>query len=113
MLYENLDVWKRSRLLTISVYKALGSCRDFGFKDQITRSALSVPSNIAEGCERLSNKERRRFLDIAKGSLGEFKTQADIGIAVGFVPEPIGRQWLAESDQLAKMLKGLIRSIKD
>jgi four helix bundle protein len=113
MLYENLDVWKRSRLLTISVYKALSSCRDFGFKDQITRSALSVPSNIAEGCERLSNKERRRFLDIAKGSLGEFKTQADIGIAVGFVPEPIGRQWLAESDQLAKMLKGLIRSIND
>ncbi|MGH1373379.1 MAG: four helix bundle protein [Cellvibrionaceae bacterium] len=113
MLYENLDVWKRSRLLTIGVYKALGSCRDFGFKDQITRSALSVPSNIAEGCERLSSKERRRFLDIAKGSLGEFKTQADIGIAVGLVPEAIGRQWLAESDQLAKMLKGLIRSIKD
>lgn len=113
MLYENLEVWKRSRLLTISVYQNLGACRDFGFKDQITRSALSVPSNIAEGCERLSAKERRRYLDIAKGSLGEFKTQADIGVAVGLIPELVGNSWLSESDELAKMLKGLIRSIKD
>jgi four helix bundle protein len=80
MLYENLDVWKRSRLMTIEVYRVLKDCRDYCFKDQITRSILSVPSNIAEGCERSSMKERKRFLDFAKGSLGEFKTQADIGV---------------------------------
>ncbi|GAB3108679.1 four helix bundle protein [Aestuariicella hydrocarbonica] len=113
MLYENLEVWKRSRALAIQVYQTLSHCRDFGFKDQITRSALSVPSNIAEGCERMSGKERRRFLDIAKGSIGEFKTQADIGIAVGFIPDEIGKRWLAEASELSKMLKGLIRSVKD
>ena len=57
-------------------------CRDYGFKDQITRSALSVPSNIAEGCERRSLKERKHFFAIAKGSIGEFATQADIGSEV-------------------------------
>ncbi|MFM2596684.1 four helix bundle protein [Vibrio fortis] len=67
MLYRKLDVWQRSRLLSISVYREMDTCRDYGFKDQITRSALSVPSNIAEGCERKSLKERQRFFAIAKG----------------------------------------------
>jgi len=49
---ENLEVWKRSCRLSVNLYKSLGSCKDYGFKDQITRSALSIPSNIAEGYER-------------------------------------------------------------
>ncbi|MYM65123.1 four helix bundle protein [Pseudomaricurvus sp. HS19] len=109
MLYEDLEVWQRSRLLVISVYKTLEGCREFGFKDQITRSALSVPSNIAEGYERESVKERRRFLEIAKGSLGEFKTQADIGMAIGLIPRELGIAWLNESSQLSRMLASLIR----
>ena len=92
MLYENLNVWKRSRQLTINVYTTLSNCRDYGFKGQITRSALSVPSDIAEGCERSSIKERIRFLDMAKGSLGEFKTQTDIGIAIGLINKTSGTQ---------------------
>ena len=76
MLYQNLLVWQRSRLLSIDVYKTLLTCRDYGFKDQITRSALSVPSNIAEGCERETIKERHRFISIAKGSMGEFNYEA-------------------------------------
>jgi len=95
--------------MTISVYRTLADCRDFGFKDQITRSILSVPSNIAEGSERLSDKETRRFFDIAKGSLGEFKTQADIGMAIGFIPEEQGRVWQVESEELSKMLAALIK----
>jgi four helix bundle protein len=113
MLYENMDVWKRSRKLTIEVYKTLSQCRDYGFKDQITRSALSVPSNIAEGCERRSIKERVRFLDIAKGSLGEFKTQADIGIEVGYIVRGKGMAWLKESDELARMLASLMARLKN
>ncbi len=109
MLYESLDVWKRSRLLAIEVYKRLAGCRDFGFKDQITRSVLSVPSNIAEGFERDGARERRRFLEIAKGSMGEFKTQADIGIEVGLIPKDVGLSWLEESEQLVKMLAALMK----
>ncbi len=108
MLYERLDVWRRSRALAIDVYCTLRTCKDYGFKDQICRSALSVPSNIAEGCERLSEVERRRFFDIAKGSMGEFRTQADIGVEVGFVPEEIGKYWMCESAEIGKMLGALI-----
>ena len=112
MLYENLDVWKRSRQLSIITYQELSSCRDFGFKDQITRSMLSVPSNIAEGCERSSLKERVRFLDIAKASLGEFKTQADIGVEVGFISKEHGLYFLDEASQISKMLGSLISKLK-
>jgi four helix bundle protein len=73
---ENLGVWKRSCRLSVELYKLL---RDFGFRDQVTRSALSVPSNIAEGYERDSSKEFSRFLKIAKGSCGELRTQLYIG----------------------------------
>ena len=112
MLYEKLDVWKRSRQLTIEVYKTMGQCRDYGFKDQITRSALSAPSNIAEGCERLSLKERIRFFDIAKGSIGEFKTQTSIGIEIGYINKQSGDRWLKEASELAKMLASLMQKYR-
>jgi len=48
MIYEKLDVWKKSKELAVSVYKQMASCKDFGFKDQITRCSLSVVSNIAD-----------------------------------------------------------------
>ena len=52
MRFEDLDVWKRSARLSATIYKELVGLKDYGFKDQITRSGLSIPSNVAEGCER-------------------------------------------------------------
>ena len=72
---EKLEVWKRGCRLAVDLYNALEQCRDYGLKDQITRSAISVPSNIAEGFERDSSREFSRFLKIAKGSCGELRTQ--------------------------------------
>jgi four helix bundle protein len=61
-----MDVWKRSLLLAIEVYREVAELRDFGFKDQVTRSALSVPSNIAEGLERSSSPNKCRLLNMRK-----------------------------------------------
>ena len=55
MRFEDLEVWKRSARLSAEVYRGLAALKDWGFKDQITRAGLSVPSNIAEGFERISN----------------------------------------------------------
>ena len=63
---QSMDVWKRSTRLSIAIYKELAKLRDFGFKDQITRSGLSIPSNIAEGFGRASDKDKRNFLNYAK-----------------------------------------------
>ena len=64
-------MWKRSARLAVKVYDALGDCRDYGLKDQMTRAAVSIASNIAEGTERDSRSEYVRFLHIAKGSAAE------------------------------------------
>ena len=60
-----MEVWKKSVRLSIQIYKALKNCKDYGFRDQIQRAAVSVPSNIAEGYERNTNREYIQFLHIA------------------------------------------------
>lgn len=111
MIYENLEVWKKSKDLAVNVYRNMASNRDYGFKDQITRSALSVVSNIAEGMERKTNPDKSRFLVIAKGSVAELKAQSQIGIEIEYISDEIGAYWLNEAEIISKMLQGLINSL--
>ena len=107
MQFEDLDVWKKSAALCAEIYKDLAGLGDFGFKDQITRSALSIPSNIAEGFERSSNREILNFLNIAKGSAGELRAQIYIGIKIHYIEHRVGQKWIAETLEISKMLAGL------
>ena len=109
MGFENLDVWKRSSRLSADIYRALRELKDFGFKDQITRSGLSIPSNIAEGEERSTPQQSLNFLNYAKGSCGELKTQIYIGVDIDYIPQELGMKWIGEVDCIASMLGGLMR----
>ena len=109
MSFEDLDVWKRSARLSATLYQETKQLKDFGFRDQLTRSGLSIPSNIAEGFERESTAEIARFLTIAKGSAGELITQIYIGIEAEFIQRENGLAWIAELKQLSAMLAALIR----
>ena len=108
--FEDLDVWKRSARLSADIYKTLNSLNNYGFKDQICRSGLSIPSNIAEGIEREFDKECIKFLSYAKGSCGELRTQIYIGIEIGYIPATLGKQWIKETKEISAMLVGLIKS---
>ena len=110
MRFEDLDVWKRSARLSASIYKDLSGLKDYGFKDQITRSGLSIPSNISEGCERPSAKECINFLNYAKGSCGELRTQIFIGMEIEYIPKESGKKWLEETIAISSMIGGLIKS---
>ncbi len=112
MNFENLDVWKRSCQLSADVYTTFKDLKDFGFKDQITRSSLSVPSNIAEGMVKPSPKEKVRFLHIANGSCVEMRTQIYIGMKIDYIPKQLGSQWVDETKELSAMLHGLILKIQ-
>lgn len=105
----NLDIWKRSCCLLVELYKLLCDCREFGFKERITRAAFSVPPNIAEGYERDSSKEYSRFLKIAKGSCGEPRTQLYIGSEAGFGDRAKAREFVQETAEIARMIQGLLR----
>ena len=111
MAFEDLDVWKRSSSLSANIYKELYGLKDYGFRDQITRSGLSVPCNIAEGMERKSIKEAANFLSYAKGSCGELRTQIYIGMNIGYIPDDVGKKWIAETKEISAMLVGLMKSV--
>ncbi|HFC03682.1 MAG TPA: four helix bundle protein [Nitratifractor salsuginis] len=112
MKCETLEVWKLACVLSSKVYIGMKECRDYGFKDQITRSGLSIASNIAEGVERESDKESRRFLDIAQASSAELKTQIYIGMKIGYVAQETGLKWIKECDRIHMMIRSLKRSFR-
>jgi len=109
--FEDLEVWRRSKALAVEVCLMMRECRDYGFRDQITRSAVSVPSNISEGAERLGKAEYRQFLGYAKGSAGELRTQIIIAGELNYLPADEARRMVSECIELSKMLWGLIRSM--
>ena len=111
--FEELEVWKRLTRLCADMYKAFSSLKDYGFRDQITRSALSVPSNIAEGYERRSPRETANFLNYAKGSAGELRTQVYIGLDIGYISNEQGQSWIKESGEISRMLYGLMKSVRE
>lgn len=110
--FADLSVWKRATNLSVAVYRELQNLKDFGFRDQITRSSLSIPSNIAEGFERKSHKEFVVFLNYARGSCGELRTQIHIGREIGYISEKAGRVWLEETREISAMITALMRTTK-
>ena len=108
MNFENLRVWQRSARLSAEIYKGLRELKDFGFHSQITRSGLSIPSNIAEGMSHFTAKDKRHFLVIARGSCAELRTQIYIGIDIEYISELQGRPWLQDTRDISAMLHGLI-----
>ncbi|MCK9207663.1 MAG: four helix bundle protein [Salinivirgaceae bacterium] len=85
--FEDLQIWQEGVELAILIYASLQNCKDFGFRDQVQRASVSIPSNIAEGFDRLSNNEFIRFLKIAKGSCAELSTQLIIAHKVGLLAD--------------------------
>jgi len=104
--FEKLEVWQRSCSLAIEICQHFDECKNYTLKDQLTRSAISVPSNVAEGAERFSRKEFIQFLGYAKGSAGEMKTQIIIANKLGYIDDTVLSNWMN-----AAMILGLARSL--
>ena len=108
MSFEDLLVWKRAARLSADVYGATEELRDFGFRDQITRSGLSIASNIAEGYGRGGKRDRDRFLRYARGSCSELRCQIYIGIEIGYLGREQALAWARETKELSRMLSALM-----
>lgn len=112
-LYEKLEVWQLSMELVDKIYVLLHDFPNeekFALSSQIRRSAISIPSNIAEGTGRFSNKEKVRFLDIAHGSLYEVLCQMRISNKAGYIHDDDLNNIRIQATRIAKMLGGLRRS---
>ena len=109
--FEKLEVWQKSKDVAVKVCRLMRDWRDFGLRDQMSRSAVSISSNIAEGAERLSKAEFRQFLSYAKGSAGELRTQLCIAEELGYLGAETAQALRDELIQISRMIHGLVRSL--
>ena len=108
--FEDLEAWKVARGITRDVYamtRRLSFARDFGLRDQICRSAVSIMSNIAEGFERDGDKEFVNFLSIAKGSAGETRSLLYVALDQEYIAQPEFDSTSTRLRECSRMISGL------
>lgn len=109
--FEDLLVWQKAKELYLKLNSIFKSNKDFFFRDQILRAALSISNNIAEGFERQSEKEFRFFLFVAKGSCGEVRSMLYLSESLNYISQNQKDEFLASAQEISKMLGGLIKKI--
>ena len=112
--YRDLIVWQKSMLLVTEIYAASNSFpiqEMYGLTNQLRRSAVSIPSNIAEGYGRHSTGDYKRFLQIAVGSLFELQTQVEIAFNLKYLAKDKFDTILGNTKELDRMLLSLIKKI--
>jgi four helix bundle protein len=115
MLYEDLDVFKKSHHLVLDIYKITSQFpkeEKYRLTDQMIRSAYSVPSNIAEGNRRNTIKEYVNFLYTSRGSLHELQYFLLLSKDLGYIKEYLYKEILNKCEDIGKMLNRLINSLK-
>lgn len=111
--FKKLRVWQLSKDLAVRIYKMTNNgqiSKDLGFKDQIQRSAISIPSNISEGDELGTDKQAVHFFYIARGSTAELITQLIIGKEIGYINEIAAENAINDCRIISVMLRKLIQT---
>jgi four helix bundle protein len=112
--YRDLIAWQKARVLVRTVYAVTSEWpvdEKYGLTAQVRRAAVSVPSNIAEGSGRSGNREFRRGLSLAHGSLCELETQIMLGIDLGLCKPQAGESVLGQAAEVGRIIRGLMQSL--
>ncbi|MFA6096723.1 MAG: four helix bundle protein [Candidatus Paceibacterota bacterium] len=109
--FEEIIAWQKGKELTLAVYKKFKDNRDYGFRDQIQRSCVSVMNNIAEGFERRGDKEFKYFLYIAKGSCGEVRSMLHLAQELNYISKDEFTGFYGLSVEISKLLSGFIKKL--
>ena len=112
--FRDLEIWQRGIILTEAVYestKAFPKEELYGLVAQLRRTAVSIPSNIAEGFARRHNKEYKQFLHISLGSCAELTTQVIIASKLRYIADKAAAAMVNEIEEISKMTMGLIKKL--
>jgi hypothetical protein len=113
--FEDLEIWKKSIDLYVEVYSVCekGSLKtDFGAKDQLRRAVLSISNNIAEGFDRSSNADFKRFIYISLASCSEVKSMLILAKRLGYLNDKTSKTLILQSEEISKIINGFIKSLK-
>ncbi len=109
--FEDIISWQKAKDLTIDIYKTFEESKDFGYKGQIERAAVSIMNNIAEGFERMSDKEFKYFLYVAKGSCGEVRSMLHLAKDLNKINDEKFEELYNLTIEISKLLSGLIKTL--
>ena len=109
--FRNLQVWQKAHKLTLDTYAVsatnIAHPRYFSLRDQLTRAAISVPANLAEGCGKTGDRELRRFVRVSLGSASELEYHLLLAHDLGLLPGPEYERLAAATVEVKRMLSGL------
>lgn len=109
--FEDIIAWQKAQDLAVEIFAIFSELKHFGFRDQICKAAVSISNNIAEGFDRSSDADFSRFLYIALGSASETKSMLYLAGRINFIAEEKKIQLIIQSDEVSRIIRGLIKSI--
>ena len=109
--FEDIIAWQKAQDLCVEIYLIFQNSNDFGFKNQIQRASVSVSNNIAEGFDRMSDKEFVRFLYIALGSCSEVKSMLYLSNRLNYLSQHQSDELIIKANEVGRIIRGLIKSI--
>ncbi len=109
--FEDIISWQKAKELSIRIYKNFSKNRDYSFRDQIQRAAISIMNNIAEGFERSSDKEFKYFLFIAKGSCAEVRSMLYVAYELSYISKKEFDEIHNSALEISRLISGLIKTL--
>mgnify|MGYP000274157796 CR=1 FL=1 len=110
--FEDIIVWQKAQDFSIAIYNEFKNNKDYSFTDQIKRASVSISNNIAEGFDRSSNPDFKRFLYFSLASNSEVRSMLYLAERLNFIPKETSNELINNSNEIARMLFGQIKSLK-
>lgn len=110
--FEDIIAWQKAQDLSVDLYETYDKLKDFEFKKQILRAGISISNNIAEGFERGTNPDFKRFLYISLASNSEVKSMLYLSLRLKFINQEQFERLYSRSIEISKLLSGFLKSIK-
>jgi len=109
--FEDLIAWQKAQDFSVSIYRSFGDLKDWDFRSQVCRASVSISNNIAEGFDRGTKPEFRRFLYIALASTSEVKSMLYLALRLNYIDDEKFKLLLSQSQELSRIINGLIKSM--
>ena len=109
--FEDIIAWQKAQDLAVEIYKVFKDSKDFGFKDQICRATVSISNNIAEGFDRSSNADFKRFLFISLASCSEVKSMLYLAERLNYIEKNKAELLRENCAEISKIISGFIKSL--
>jgi four helix bundle protein len=109
--FEDIIAWQKAQALAVELYSSFAAIKDYGFKDQVCRAAISISNNIAEGFDRSTDADFKRFLFISLGSCSEVRSMLYLAEKLGYIDVKRRDALIEQASEVSKIIWGLVKSL--